>query len=258
MSPRYPTLQHTLQVIRHVNSSALNYIIDIGAQRETPFLMQQCSDSFHHLFEPVSLYHKDLEENYQALRIKYRLHKVALSDINGNAYLHNYSEDGSGRITHSYLSIDQDHVHTAKKISVETIRVATLDKMFESEPPPQYEYLIKLDVDGLEEKIIAGGKNIVSNASFIIIEASLGRRNVLSRLQLIEDLGYRLFDICDNAYYFGQMSQCDLVFINDKLRNEFIKFRPWERAKYKVDWKNWQHGFTDLEKYQVEDPFPDQ
>jgi FkbM family methyltransferase len=253
--PRYPTLQHTLQLIKHISPSSLNYILDVGAQRETPFLMEQCKDSFHHLFEPVTTYHPDLEKNYQDQQIKYKLHKVALSDSDGIAYLHNFSEDHSGRTTHSYLSFEETYEHSGEYISKDTVNVARLDTILATETLPDFEYLIKMDVDGLEEKIVDGGAKTMANASFVIIEASLGRRNVISRLKMIEDLGYRLFDICDHAYYFHQMSQCDLVFINEAYRSQVIKFRPWELVKYKVQWKDWQHGFLDLEKDQLSDPF---
>ncbi len=56
-------------------------------------------------------------------------------------------------------------------------------------------YMIKLDVDGIEELIIEGGNQIVKNASYVVLEASVVRGNVLGRLQLLDSLGFRLFDI---------------------------------------------------------------
>lgn len=255
MTPRYPILHHTLQLIKFVRPESVDYVVDVGAQRATPFLMDICKDSFHHLFEPVTTYHADLETNYRQARIKHKIHKVALSDTDGLAYLHNYSEDHSGSITHSYLNFDRESVHKAELISIEQVPQMTLDSVFKDEPLPKGDYIIKLDVDGVEEKIIAGAAHTAENAAFIIIEASLGRRNLISRLQLIESLGFRLFDICDHGYYFGQMSQCDLVFINEKIRLNTDKFRPWEKMNYKVTWQNWQHGFLDLEKRPFDDPY---
>jgi hypothetical protein len=148
--------------------------------------------------------------------------------------------------------------HSGKFISTEVVPVQTLDSALSTYNLKDHEYLVKLDVDGLEEKIIEGGDATVRGASFIILEASLGRRNVISRMQLIEGLGFRLFDIADHAYYYSQMSQCDLVFINETLRNKTIEFRPWERASYVVRWHKWQHGFPDLEKTTLEDPYSDE
>lgn len=48
-------------------------------------------------------------------------------------------------------------------------------------------YLIKLDVDGVEEQIIEGGRNVIAGASFVIIEASIGRQDLCSRAALLEN-----------------------------------------------------------------------
>ncbi len=52
--------------------------------------------------------------------------------------------------------------------------------------------MVKLDVDGIEELIIEGGNQIVKNASYVVLEASVVRGNVLGRLQLLDSLGFRL------------------------------------------------------------------
>lgn len=91
-----------------------------------------------------------------------------------------------------------------------------------------FTYIVKLAVDGVEEAIVNGGPKTISDASLIIIESSLNRRNVVSRIQLLESKGVRLWDICDPAYYYGQLSQVDLVFINERVRASDIRFRPWE------------------------------
>lgn len=244
---RLPSLRHTLQVVKQIAPSTLNTIIDIGAQRETGFLIHECGDAFHHLFEPVGLYHPDLEKKYQQAGIQYSLHPVALSDVDGEAYLHNYSEIEGAAVTHSYLSFEASIEHSGKHVSTEKVKVQTLCSALRDCGLADYEYLVKLDVDGHEENIVAGGKEVLQKASFVIIEASLGRRNVIQRIELIEALGFRLFDIADHGYYFGQMSQCDLVFINEYVRSSHIEFRPWEMTDYIVRWNRWQHGLPELE-----------
>ena len=94
------------------------------------------------------------------------------------------------------------------------------------------------------------------SASFVVIEASLGRQDVSSRLRLLESIGFRLFDICDNAYFFDQLALVDLMFVNERLRQSEIKLRPWEVAGKKVVWKKWQKsGFEDLQFDNPTDPF---
>jgi hypothetical protein len=38
----------------------------------------------------------------------------------------------------------------------------------------------------------------------------------------------------------------DLVFVNEKLRKQEIKLRPWEYADNKVLWQKWQQGYPNL------------
>ncbi|MEL6665460.1 MAG: FkbM family methyltransferase [Pseudomonadota bacterium] len=254
---RYPTLQQSLRINREIAPGAVEQIIDIGAQRKTDFLMDVYPDKHHHLFEPVSTYHPDLEKNYQDAGIGYTLHKQALSNVDGMLYLHNTSVDGSGRITHSHIKPEREE-DLDFLVNIEEIETRRLDSIMSREGLGDLSYLIKLDVDGVEEKIIEGGQDVIGGASFIIIEASIGRQDLCSRAALLEKCGFRMFDICDNAYYFGQLALVDLVVINNRLRNQEIKFKPWQYTEGKVVWSKWQHGFGDHVNEPVTDPFADE
>jgi FkbM family methyltransferase len=251
---RYPVLQQSLQVIRRIAPDAVSQVVDIGVQRRTDFLMDVFPDRHHHLFEPVSTYYPELERNYGDRGIEYTLHKLALSDTSGKLFLHNTSGDASGRVTHSYIK-PQREPDTKFLISIDEIETRRLDEVLSRQSLGDLRYLVKLDVDGVEEKIIAGGVNVVGGASFVVIEASIGRRDLCSRAAVLEKLGFRMFDICDHAYYYGQLALVDLVMINDRLRAAEIKFRPWEYSGGKVVWSRWQHGFRSLVNEPAEDPF---
>lgn len=254
---RYPTLQQSLRINREIAPGSVQQVIDIGAQRRTDFLMDVYPDKHHHLFEPVSTYHPDLEKNYQDAEISYTLHKQALSDVDGMLYLHSTSVDGSGRVTHSHIKPerveDLDFL-----VNIEEIETRRLDSIMTREGLGDLSYLIKMDVDGVEEQIIDGGQDVIGGASFVVIEASIGRQDLCSRAALLEKCGFRMFDICDNAYYFGQLALVDLVMINNRLRNQEIKFKPWQYTEGKVVWSKWQHGFGDHANEPVTDPFADE
>ena len=254
MAIRYPVLQQSLRLIRKLSPGSIRQVIDIGVQRKTDFLMDVFPDCHHHLFEPVSVYHPDLEKNYRGKNISYDLHKIALAETNGTLFLHNTSGDGSGRITHSHLKTERDEKLNLL-VNIEEIAAARLDDVFSRDQLGDLSYLVKLDVDGIEEKIIACGANILGGASFIVIEASIVRGDLCSRAALLEKLGFRMFDLCDNAYYFGQLALVDLVMINKRLRSSEIKFRPWEHTAGKVVWSKWQHGFAHLADEPADDPF---
>ncbi len=251
---RFPVLQQSLRVIRHIAPDAVQQVIDIGVQRKTEFLMDVFPDRHHYLFEPVSAYYPDLEKNYRDRGISYDLHKMALAGTSGMLFLHNTSGDGSGRITHSFIRAQRDE-SMKFLVNIEEIPTRRLDDVFTREDLGDLTYLVKLDVDGIEEQIIGGGVDVIGGSSFVVIEASIGRRDLCSRAALLEKHGFRIFDICDNAYYYGQLALVDLVLINDRLRAKEIKFRPWEFSGGKVVWAKWQHGFAHLANESANDPY---
>lgn len=251
---RYPVMTQSLGLVREIAPQAVQEIVDVGVQVKTDFLMDVFTDRHHHLFEPSTVYHPQLEANYQEKGINYTLHKTALSDTDGVLYLHNTSVDGSGRVTHSQIKPERDE-NLKFLVNIEEIPTRRLDTQFPAGALPDLGYLVKMDVDGVEEQIIAGGQDMLRGASFVVIECSIGRQDMCSRAALLEKLGFRIFDICDNAYYYGQLALVDLVMINHRLRETDIRFRPWQYSEGKVHWKNWQHGFKDLENEPVENPF---
>lgn len=251
---RYPVMTQCLKVICEIAPEATLQIIDIGVQRRTDFLMKVFSDRHHHLFEPSPNYHAELEANYRAAGIDYTLHKLALSDTDGVLHLHETSVDGSGRVTHSQIRPEPDEAMPFL-VDIKEILTRRLDTVFCENVLPYLGYIAKLDVDGAEEQIIAGGQQTLRNASFIIIETSIGRQDLCRRAALIEKLGFRMFDLCDNAYYYGQLALVDLVMINNQLRDAEPKFRPWQYSDGKVNWKKWQHGFKELDDEPADDPF---
>ena len=209
---RLPTLSHSLALINKFTPDAGKNIIDIGGQTGTDFLISNFKNSFHHIFEPVIDYKKTLEVKYKKNDIAFKFYHLALSDQNKKSYIHKISQDNSGNITHGHI-YDEEKRDMKFLVGIDLINIKTLDSI-EFTNLQNHQYIVKLDVDGLEEKIIKGGKNILSNASFIIIECSLQRDNIFERFSLIRSLGYKLFDICDHGYYFNNLSIVDLVFIN--------------------------------------------
>ncbi len=251
---RYPVMSQSLRLSRIIAPDACQQIIDIGVQVKTDFLMAVFPDRHQHLFEPSPAYHAQLETNYREAGIDYSLHKVALSDTDGMLYLHETSVDGSGRVTHTQIRPERDEAMRFL-VGIKEIPTRRLDSVFAPDVLPDLSYLVKLDVDGVEEQIIAGGQRVLRNASFVIIESSIGRQDLCRRAALLEQLGFRIFDLCDNAYYYGQLALVDLVMINNRLRAAELKFRPWEYSEGKVHWPKWQHGFKHLDDAPVDDPF---
>jgi len=224
------SLEHFIALSNH----KIEHVIDVGVQWGTPFLMEYFPNSKHWLIEPVKEYHGKINERYND--IQYELLPFALSDSNGILFLHEYDYDQKGRVSHSHLRPNK--VEGPYLIRISDIEVKTLDGLFVGKQFNDYEYVVKIDVDGLEAKIINGGNSVLAKASLIIVEAPL--KFLHQRLGLLEELSFSLWDICDPAYYYDQLHQVDLVLINNEVKKSNIDFRPWEKNNGKLMRSKWQ------------------
>ncbi|MEM5882400.1 MAG: FkbM family methyltransferase [Candidatus Aenigmatarchaeota archaeon] len=234
---RLPTIFDSLKVFKRYYPERIATVIDGGVQVGTDFLMSEFKEAKHFLFEPVLQYHNSIRENYKRAGISYELLDYAVSNESGKMYLHLISGDHSGKITHSQLLPERSPQKFGEKlIDIVEIRVITLDELAR-ETYLEKPYIVKIDVDGIEEKIIERGQNVLRNASLVITEDGLS--NPVTRAKMIENIGFRLFDICNRCYYFDQLSQVDHVLINQEIVKNCIEFRPWEKTGYKVIWDKW-------------------
>ena len=79
--------------------------------------------------------------------------------------------------------------------------------------------LIKIDCQGAEIPILKGGKNLVQNATVIILEVpfmgeyNIGAPNFYEHIQYMENIGYRVFDIAELHRVDNILIQIDVIFI---------------------------------------------
>lgn len=235
---RLPTIFDSLKVFKRYYPEKISSVIDVGVHYVgTDFLMSEFRESKHFLIEPVLQYHALIEEKYKKAGISFELFGYAVSNKSGKSYLHIVSGDLSGYITHSELFPEKYPERFGEKlIDIVEIKVVTLDDLAR-EIKIHKPYIVKIDVDGIEDKIIEGGQNFLRDASLIIIESS--PNELATRAEMIESLGFRLFDICDLCYYFDQLSTLDLIFINQEIAKNYIDFRPWEKTGGNIIWDKW-------------------
>ncbi|WP_020592349.1 FkbM family methyltransferase [Kiloniella laminariae] len=231
---RQPILEQALHLFNSNISNTITDIIDIGVQFGTPFLIKSFPLAKHHLVEPVAQYYEKIKSTYTNAGIEYSLLPYALSDLDGEMILHEYDLHTKGTTSHSSLRpqiIDHPNLYKTS-----AIKVRNLDSLFSEIMLKEHDYIVKIDVDGLEDKIISGGYKTIRNAAAIIIESPL--HALSERLQSIQNLGFSLWDICDPAYYHEQLSQVDLVFINKIIERNNISFRPWDQGPFSLE--KWQ------------------
>lgn len=234
---RSPSPQESLDVFKSCFKGQINSIIDIGVQTRTQFLMNVFPQARHYLFEPVSIYHPMIREAYKAAGISYELIGSAVSSEPGKMYLHLLSSDGSGKVTHSQLLPSRDPDRFGLHLlSVVEVDVITLDS-WQATHHIDGHYVVKIDVDGIEDHIISGGHSMLAKAAIVICEAHLDK--MAERIMVLKSLGLSLFDIVGNGYYFDQLQQVDLIFVSAAIISSDIDFQPW-RKYGRVIWDKWQ------------------
>lgn len=180
-------------------------ILDVGVLSGTPELIQSFPDKKHILFEPVIEFNSEIIEAYKGIDVE--LHNVAVSDFSGISNLNVRMDINEDAISHSGLSDDRTD-------GARDVQVVTLDDFLRGKNYPQ-PYLLKVDVDGLEVKILSGAREILQLCSLVMVEAD--KANLLERLSFMLSKGFELYDVAEPAYYDDAFWQCDLIFIKSDI-----------------------------------------
>ena len=220
---RIPEVTDALSALRTLNVPVKS-ILDVGILHGTAGLMQVFPDVKHYLFEPVDNYFDNIRDTYN--KLDYELHQVALSDSDGTAWQLGICRDGSGQITHSQL---RDEPETKENfpdlVDCREIKKSRLDSMLDNlgaETP----YLLKLDVDGIELKILEGAERTLKDASVVVIEVT--NSTFLERANAVAAHGFSFFDVVDLTYYCGTFYQGDAIFIRTDIVETLDDLRPMQ------------------------------
>jgi len=192
------------------NRIPISQIIDVGVQAETPELRALFPDVPHLLFEPVSSYAIDIERNYAG--IEHQLFPIPLSSCSESAWQVETSILNDGNITHSYISTQPVLVDGFDIVRCRPIRVEALDAFYNLFLP---NFLLKIDIDGLELSVIKGASKSLSLASVVVVEADYS--SLSARCAAIECHGFQLIEIVDRILYGHVLWQADLVFLRADL-----------------------------------------
>lgn len=220
---RKPTKLDSFYLIRSLNIPT-ETIIDVGVQYETPELRLVFSDKKQILFEPVLEFHQSINKKYAD--IEYQLFGTAISDFDGECYIKKTTVSPNCAITHAKI-VEQDEQKLEK---VQTTKLDTIMSTLSCKKP----YLLKIDVDGIELKILNGALKTLDFCSIIVIEANVS--NILERMEFVINKGFSLFDIVDFCYYDDRLRQVDLIFLNnsivDELNLNFYKNQNFDINKW--------------------------
>lgn len=194
-----------LNALFNLKKSGFNptIVFDVGAQVGTPELYGAYPDAHHVFIEPVAECLPVLNDIANQLRSASVIN-CAVSNINGTTSL-------SVTPSKQYSSIDTKMGDESREIEVKTV-----DSIYEDiqiEGP----ILLKIDVDGIEVKVLQGSKSILRNDCVVVIEASISDENPRFNkvVEYLASYGYEVYDIVDHLYRQSDwhLWQVDLIFV---------------------------------------------
>ncbi len=183
-------------------------ILDVGVNTVTPELVAAFPDRHHVLFEPVVEYHASIERHYA--KVPHELVGAAVSDTSGTVTLKTASNLQGQGITHSGMVAGA----AAGGTDTRSVPMVRLDDFLRERQLPG-PYLLKIDIDGHEMKVLRGAAETLKACSVVIVECP--HYSLTERLNHLMTAGFRLFDLVEPCYYDKVFWQCDAIFLRQDL-----------------------------------------
>jgi len=211
----FPSKPDFLNRVKRLNLP-VSSIVDVGVREATPELISAFPSCRHHLFEPVNLFFPAIASAYS--NVDHVLHPIALSDADTSMYLTVTSLQHDGEATHSAIGSRDVPVDGRTVLSCIPLDVRRFDSL-----PDQFgkDFLLKIDVDGVELQVLKGFGSQLSRASVVVIEASY--TTYVGRLQYLTENGFELYDIVDMVYYGDGLYQFDAAFVRRDLLSAALR-----------------------------------
>lgn len=210
-----------------LTSIPIQTIIDVGANRGqfARYIGGFFPKAKLHCFEPLPAAADKLSEWVSASGANVQIHRLALGAETGSAkFWHHLDHDVSSSLLPATTENDELFPITRRREQLEVV-VSTLDDEFFGKNVGNLgRMLVKLDVQGFEDRVIAGGRQVIGLADVVILEVSLASlyRHQATFTTILNELGEL------GLGYFGNLEQrhdrsgrpvyCDVVFVRNGLR----------------------------------------
>lgn len=148
-------------------------VLYVGANRgqELPLLLTAYPEALVHCFEPTRSTFRELEARWRG-EPRCRLWPVGLSDHDGAVEMHRsatHDEANSLRVPTAHMG---DVFPTVTGWDRTTVDVRTLDGWVAKNPFVS-DVLLKLDVQGAEDLVLAGGRRSLDGVSAVVVEVAV-------------------------------------------------------------------------------------
>lgn len=206
---RHPTKTDCLRQLKSLGLP-IGAILDIGVLSATPELIAAFSDHRHVLVEPIVEWNPSIAAHYAG--VDHEVVNAAASDADGSVTLEVQSVIPGMTISHARMA---DGIRAG--CEAREVPMVTVDSLVARRSLPE-PFLLKIDVDGAEVRILRGARRTLPRCSVVIIEA--GVQNFWDRAEPLREAGFELFDLVGLAYYDGRLCQFDAVFVNGAMMRE--------------------------------------
>ena len=208
--------------IKAIESMGINLVLDIGAN-SGQFASTLLSDGFKGRiisFEPTSRAYDLLKKNSEGFRNWIIHERVAIGEKCGRAKINIAGNEAASSSILEMGNIHKQNAPSSIYIGSEETKLITLDSIFDNYFELDDKCLLKIDVQGYEDKVLDGALRTLQRVNAVKLECSTvslyhGDKTYEYYFNYFEELGYKLFDI--EAGFSnpktGQLLQFDAFFI---------------------------------------------
>lgn len=209
-----------------LRSAGIRTIIDVGAN--TGQFAREASKHFPQAemfcFEPLAAPFRELQHWAASQNGRVHVFKFALAETSGerNFFLHSDHSTSSSFLETTLLN--ERHYPSTRKQENVTVTMETLDEALSGHlnrmRPP---ILLKLDVQGYEDRVLRGGMHVLSRASACLLEVDLDglykdQANFRELVNILYAVGYRYAGNLDQVYAEdGHVIFGDALFVKAEL-----------------------------------------
>jgi FkbM family methyltransferase len=202
-------------------NAGIRTIFDVGANtgQFARAIHEVLPEAYIYSFEPLPDCFAELQRAMNGVST-FCAFNTALAEKDGEAEFYRSSWSPSSSLLPMQELHKRNFPFTAGE-SRETVKVRRLDDCAD-EVMVEYEILLKLDVQGAEDKVIAGGEGLLRRAKVLIVETSMdslydGQALFGDIFKLLEGLGFKYKGALSQAFSTldGSVLYADSVFIRE-------------------------------------------